>query len=386
MSHGTEIDIAIIAFALALGLQGFRRGFVVGACSLVGLTVGAFLGTRIGPLLLSEGSNSQYAPIFGMAGALIGAIVLAFGLEGMGLALRRRLRAHGVSTALDGVLGGVLAAGVGLAMVWIAAAGILYAPVAREYRSDVRSSAIIKRMMTAFPPSGPVLNALASLDPLPQLEGPSTHLQAPKTAVARDPEVKGASASVVKVKGSACGLGLEGSGWVVAPHTVVTNAHVVAGESDTSVQPGGEGPEYEATVVFFDSRNDIAILRVPELQLPALELRDGSGNGVSAAILGYPLDGPYDVRAARIGTTTTALTDDIYGEGQYSRRIVSFAGNVRQGNSGGPVVDGDGRVVATVFAAAVGGSQRAGYGIPNSLITEALQQAGRRAVQTGRCA
>ena len=192
---------------------------------------------------------------------------------------------------------------------------------------------------------------------------------------------------MVKVLGSACGLGVEGSGWVAAPGLVVTNAHVVAGEDDTTVLVRGQGPALDATAVHFDARNDIAVLRVDGLDAPALPLASNPRSGVSAAILGFPLDGPYRVRAARLGATRDVLSEDAYGQGPVRRSVTALRGIVQSGNSGGPVVNGAGRVVATVFAATVAPrpAPRGGYGVPNATVRAALRDSAG-AVSTGPCA
>jgi S1-C subfamily serine protease len=230
------------------------------------------------------------------------------------------------------------------------------------------------------------LNALARFDPLPGIEGPSAGVPPPRAAIARDPQVRAAAPSVVRIRGTACGLGVEGSGWVASSGVVVTNAHVVAGQDDTHVEVGGDGPDLDAVPVVFDVRNDVAVLRVGGLGQPALELGpDEPEVGVQGAVLGYPENGPYDVRAARIGPTQTVISQDAYGRGPVSRLMTSFRGVVRSGNSGGPVVGGDGRVLTTVFAATTGSGPRGGYGVPNSVVRARLADAGTREVDTGPC-
>jgi S1-C subfamily serine protease len=206
---------------------------------------------------------------------------------------------------------------------------------------------------------------------------------APRAAIARDPQVAAARASVVKILGTACGVGVEGSGWVVEPGVVVTNAHVVAGQDDTRVLRGGVEPGLDAQAVVFDTRNDLAVLRVDGLEAPSLELARDSRSGTSAAILGFPLNGPYDVRPGRLGATREVVSQDAYGRGPVRREIVALRGAVRSGNSGGPMVDGAGRVVTTIFAATTSGP-RGGYGVPNAIVRDALADAGG-AVDTGPC-
>jgi S1-C subfamily serine protease len=244
----------------------------------------------------------------------------------------------------------------------------------------------MRALNETLPPSGPLLNALARFDPFPQIAGPPADVPAPNSRIARDPQVRGAGRSVVRVLGTACGLGIEGSGWVARGGIVVTNAHVVAGEDDTTVQVEGSGPRLDAQPVWFDSRNDIALLRVPALaSVPALELNVNARAGTSAAVLGFPENGPYDVQPGRLGRTSTVRTEDAYGRGPIERRITSFRGHVRSGNSGGPMVDGAGRVVTTVFAATVGSGPRSGFGVPDTVVRDALGRASAP-VGTGACA
>jgi hypothetical protein len=381
----TAIDWIIVAFTLLMAVWGYSQGLIVGALSLVGFLGGAFLGSRLGPLLVHDGAHSPYAPLFALIGAFLIGGVLASGLEVLGFHLRRRLPAQ--LGMLDGIGGAVLIAAAGLAVCWIAGAVALQTPGARGLRKDIQRSAILRTLNKQLPPSGPILNALARFDPFPAITGPAPRVPAPTGKVARDPDVRSAGRSTVKVLGTACGLGVEGSGWVARAGVVVTNAHVVAGETDTTVQVQGVGPRYSAHAIWFDSRNDIAILRVPGIEgsVAPLSLRVDAPAGTSAAILGYPQNGPFDVRAARLGPTSQVRTQDAYGRGPVLRRITSLRGLVRSGNSGGPVVDGRGRVVTTIFAAAVGGGQRVGFGVPDSIVADALGKAGG-AVGTGPCA
>ncbi|MGZ6675432.1 MAG: trypsin-like peptidase domain-containing protein, partial [Solirubrobacteraceae bacterium] len=204
-------------------------------------------------------------------------------------------------------------------------------------------------------------------------------------AVARDAEVRAAGASLVRVLGTACGLGVEGSGWVAGDGLVVTNAHVVAGQDDTTVQLGGAGPSLAARAVVFDPHDDIAILRVEGLTGRPLPLAADPRSGASGAILGFPQNGPYDVRAGRLGSTRPVITQDAYGRGPVQRSIVTLRGTVRPGNSGGPMVDARGRVVATVFAATRSGTP-GGYGVPNAVVRRDLDRVADGSVSTGPCA
>jgi Trypsin-like peptidase domain/Colicin V production protein len=379
----TPIDWIIVAFTALMALWGYAQGLIVGALSLLGFAGGAVLGSRLGPLLLEEGSRSPYAPLFALVGALAVGGALASGLEALGLHLRHRLGDR--LGALDGLGGGVLIAALGLGLAWIGGAVALQTPGARELREPIQRSAILQELNERLPPSGAILKALARFDPFPEIDGPNPGVAAPNAAIARDPEVRRAADSVVRVLGTACGLGVQGSGWVAGDGLVVTNAHVVAGQDDTSVQLQGEGPEIDAEAVWFDTRNDLAVLRAPGVSgAPALGLNERADAGTSAAILGFPENGPYVVQPGRLGQTATVVSQDAYGRGPVRRTITSLRGLVRSGNSGGPAVDGDGRVVATIFAAAVGDGGRIGFGVPDSIVREALGRADEP-VDTGPC-
>ena len=377
----TAIDWIIIAFLALMALWGYAQGLIVSALSLAGFAGGAFLGSRLAPLLLEEGSASPYAPLFSLVAALMVGGLAAILFEALGEGIRRRM-AFRAADVLDGIGGALLVATLGLGLVWIAGAVALQTPGARELRRDIQRSAILSTLNNVLPPSGPILNALSRADPFPRIRGPAADVPAPNRRILRDGDVRRAGAAVVRILGHACGLAVQGSGWVARPGVVVTNAHVVAGEDDTTVEADGGG-SLDATAIHFDPRNDIAVLSVPGLDAPALELRSGARVGAPVAILGYPENGPYRSVAGRLGATRTVLSRDAYGNGPVQRRITSLRGRVRSGNSGGPVVDSGGRVVATVFAATTSGS-RGGFGVPPGIVGGALAAAGGP-VDTGPC-
>jgi S1-C subfamily serine protease len=384
----TGVDWAIVVFTVLLAMYGYAQGFIVGALSLVGFGLGAFLGTRLAPLVLPGGSHSAYAPLFGLLGALLAGAVLASGFEGMGARARMFLRLPGLRT-VDGLLGAALTAAVALGIAWIVGAIALQSSNSSVLRRDIQRSAILRGLNGLLPPSGAILHALARIDPLPSVRGPEANVPAPPPGIVYAPAVDAAGRSVVKVLGTACGLGIEGSGWVAAPGIVVTNAHVVAGENDTTVQVGGNPPGLDADVIDFDPHDDIAILRVSGLNEPVLRLAVNPKAGTAAAILGYPLDGPFDKEPGRIGQSEVVSTEDAYGNGPVLRDITPLRGRVRPGNSGGPMIDARGQVVATVFAAITGSSSgNGGFAVPNSLVRTQLKAALPRGepVSTGACA
>jgi S1-C subfamily serine protease len=374
----TGIDWVIIGAVMLLALFGWAQGFVAGALALVGFAAGAWLGTRVAPIVLAD--DSAWRPAFALAGALVAGGIFAAGFEGLGSRLRSQFSSPAFA-AVDGVLGALLTACLGLLLAWVLGAIALRADP--DVRRDVQRSAILRQLNAVLPPTGSLLNTLAALDPFPEIDGPEARVPAPRGSIARDPEVVAARRSVVKVLGTACGLGVEGSGWVAAPGVVVTNAHVIAGQDDTRVLPLGEEPGLDAEAIGFDPRNDLALLRVPGLDAPALPIARDPETGTSAAILGFPLNGPYDVRAGRLGQTREVVTQDAYGQGPVRRSIASLRGVVRSGNSGGPMVDGRGEVVTTIFAATTSGP-RGGYGVPNDVVREALAGASGP-VSTGQC-
>jgi S1-C subfamily serine protease len=184
------------------------------------------------------------------------------------------------------------------------------------------------------------------------------------------------------VTGIACGVGVEGSGWVARPGLVVTAAHVVAGQTGPLVQAAGSTAQLRATPVAFDARNDVAVLRVPGLDAPALTAADPA-DGVPVAILGFPNDGPFSAVPGRLGRTAVVLTADAYGHGPVARTITSVSGVIRHGDSGGPIVDARGQVRGTVFASRNGST--GGFAVPADPVRTALADA-NNPVSTGDCA
>ncbi len=364
----TRVDWIALAIAALAALSGLRRGLIATALSFAGLAAGAVVGARAAPHFLSGGSLSPYTPLAGFVGALVGAFVLqaVAGIAGSfargGLAVIPPLR------MLDS-LGGLLAgAALGFGLVWVAGAVLLQLPGQTSLRSEVQSSVVLQRLNEIAPPRT-VLRALSRVDPFPQITGPAPPSTPPDSRVLASALVRRAQPSVVRITATACGLGVEGSGWVARRHVVVTAAHVVAGAN--GIRANG----HKATALVVDRKQDIAVLRVAGLGAPALQIVDAH-SGDSVAILGYPENGPFDGRPGRVGNTA-----DVLVQGSL-REVTALSGLVRHGNSGGPVVNESGQVEATVFAARLGA--RAGYGIPAAPIRAALARA-KRPVSTGKC-
>jgi S1-C subfamily serine protease len=375
------LDWAILAFTFALALWGYRQGLIVGALTLVGFFAGAFVGSRVGPLLLSKGADSPYAPLCGALGALLAGAVMAVTLESYALGLRERLLRRPFLRTADGAGGAALIASVALGMAWVFGAVLLHAPSTERLRADIQQSLILRSLNDVLPPTGPLLNALNRVDPAPTVLGPAAPVAPPDQAIASDPDVLRAGSSVVRVLSTACGLGIEGSGWAVEPEIVVTNAHVVAGADDTTVTTQ-DGAQLDATPIYYEPRLDLALLRVGAA-LPTLPISSERREGEGAAVLGYPENGPYSLAPARIGETRATISEDSYGNGPVERTITALSGDVRSGNSGGPLVDPAGDVVGTVFAATTSGPQ-GGFAIPAEQVREALRRTSDE-VGTGAC-
>ena len=377
------LDIFIVLFVLLAVLRGARTGFLAGVFSLVGVVVGAWVGSRIAPLV-PDGGN----PVYGVGVTLI--CVVAFAVLGeilarlIGGSLRNR-RSHPTSTTLDNIGGGALGLALSLVLVWAVGVLALQSPPLAGLHPAVEGSKILSSLEERMP-AGLLTRAVAKLDPLPEIQGPEPNVPPPEKGIVSDPDVRSAAIRVVRVTGVACGYGVEGSGWVVARNLVVTNAHVVAGEAATRVQPEGVGRALRAEAVLFDEKNDIAVLHVRKLGLPPLPLA-APRPGEPAAVIGFPQNGPLDVRPARIGETGYVRSGDAYNEALVRRIVTSFRVFVRPGNSGGPAVNAEGEVVSTIFASRADASN-VGYGIPSQVVQRHLRVAAERTepVSTGGCA
>lgn len=380
----TLVDWAIIALLLILVPIGYSRGLLVAGLGLGGFAVGAALGARLAPLLLDGGSESPYAPGIALIGGLVlGGLVAAL-LEGFAMSMRDRLPPGGALASADSVGGAVVFVGLGLAIAWVAGALALNAPALKELRGDAQESVILGALNDVLPPSGPVLNVLNQVTPTPRIEGPSADVPPAGKGILSDPEVVAASDSVVHVVGTACGLNVSGSGWIAADGVVVTNAHVIAGQDGTTRVVTFGGSELPATPIAYEPRDDVAVLRVDGLEGDQLPLAPKARSGTVGAVLGFPGIGDFSAVPARMGTTGEVTSEDSYGNGPIQRLMTSFRADVQQGNSGGPVVDGEGRVQTTVFAATVDASPAEGLGVPNERVRAVLRGAGSE-VDTGSC-
>jgi uncharacterized membrane protein required for colicin V production len=375
----TKVDLIAFGFVALTAFIGWKKGLVASALSVAGIVLGAWLGSRVAPALLQGGSSSPYTPLAALAGAAVGAILLETLGTLAGTSLRAQIRRPRL-TRVDAFGGVALGALAGLAIVWVLGAVALLLPGQADLRHGAQQSALLRRLNQVVSPEK-VLNALARIDPFPAITGPAGPITPPDPRLAHSHGVRSAAPSVVRVLGTACAVGVEGTGWTARADLVVTAAHVVAGQDDTVVELQS-GTRLPAQAVAFDPRNDIAVLHVDGLGLRPLPLVSAR-SGTAVAVLGYPENGPFKATPARIGRTSVVLAENAYGRGPVTRAITSLGGRVRHGDSGAPVVDADGAVEATVFAARL--RTVGGFGVPDSVVRAALNSA-HGPVSTGDCA
>ena len=375
------VDLLVVLWLGVSAASGFFRGLVAQTMSFVGIVAGLVAGAWIAPHLLAGGNDNEWVPVASLVGAAAGAVLAGFlsaRAAGTVYALLARrpflLRADRIGGAVAGAL-------VGLALAWAAAVLLLQQP-ALGLRRSVQDSAILPALLSAVPPE-PVLRAIDRVDPLPVLPmlAPRS-LPPPDPSVARSPAARAAEASVVRVEGTACGLGVQGSGWVVQAEIVATNVHVVSGEKDTRVLVNGSS-SVRGTIVHLDAGNDVALLRVPGLRAAPLPATSSGDYPRPAVVLGYPGGGPLVATAATVGSPRTVIAPDAYDRGLGPRRVVPLRGAVRKGESGGPVLDAGGEVVGMIFGGARDG--RGGFAIPVDVVVRALDGP-LRPVDVGPCA
>jgi S1-C subfamily serine protease len=371
------VDVLLLLGVAVFSILGAHRGLAAQALSLGGLALGAILGSIVAPHLFSD--NSAWLPFAGLMGAVVGAFLLSIAARALARPAQAFLAAHPPLGTLDRIGGIALGALIALAVGWLLAVLALHQP-ALGLRAEIRGSAILPRLLSAVPPDR-VLQALNRFDPLPLLPGLPEALPPPDPSVLESAAARAAADSVLKLQGTACGVGTQGSGWVVRSGLVATNAHVVAGHDSTRVlAPNGQA--LSGRPVYVDAANDIALLRVRGLEAASLATSTQDDRSQPVALLGYPKNGPLTATAGTAGAARTVLSPDAYGRGTRPRAVVPLRGAVRPGESGGPVVDRRGRVVAMIFG---GTRDRAGgYGVPVGLVLEAAEQELRQ-VSAGPC-
>jgi uncharacterized membrane protein required for colicin V production len=371
-------DWVVIVVVAISAFYGISTGFLRGAFSLAGFAFGAYLGARIAPLILSDGS--PYIPVVALGGAVLFGMLMRGLAALLASALRTSIGVIPGMHFLDRLAGLVLGLVAGVFLCWAIGAVLLYLPGETDLRRSVQRSLILSEINDVVPPER-LLEELERVDPLGVFLGPPAIVAPPEKGIAKDPDVVRASRSVVRVTGIACGLGVEGSGWVARRGLVVTNAHVVAGIQTPRVDLP-DGDSFASTVVAFDATNDLAVLRVHGLGAPALVLAQPE-RSVPVALVGYPQNGPLTRTPARLGGTAEVLSRDAYGRGPVQRRMTTIRGSVRPGSSGGPGVDAQGQVRTTVFARRP--RETGGYGIPTDVVRKVIARAGRHPVDATDC-
>jgi S1-C subfamily serine protease len=363
----SRLDIAALCVILLTAVSGFRRGLIVGACSLGGLAAGAYVGAKLAPGLL-RGPTSIYPPLVTLGGAVVGSGIGQFAAVTLGKSVRRALQI-GLLKGFDNVGGAILGSLTGVAFVWVLGSVLLYIPADGNLRQEVQSSRIAGRLTSSLPPSR-LIDELVRIDPFQSLAGPAARVSAGDPALLNAGPVRAARRSVVRIVGLACGVGVEGSGWIVARGLVVTNAHVVAGIEHPLVDRQG-GRVRRSSVIGFDPTNDLALLRVPGLDGRPLRLAKPEAN-LPVVVLGFPENGPYLAIPGRLGATAPTFARDAYRRFPVARGITTIRADIRPGNSGGPIVDALGRVRAVVFA------RRAkfdgGFGVPTQFVSVLLSK------------
>lgn len=376
-------------------LAGWRRGAFLTAIGVVGLIVGLWVGLQLAPVIIGAlgGSTWSTATVRAFIASVVvlvcGAVL--FGIAStIGEVVRRRLR-KGVARGADAVGGAAVGLVAWAAVVWLLA-GFVQTTAILPLTQAASSSRIVSALNSIAPiPSSSVLSTLddaLGTAGLPRVfEGPELIRPVGPPDAAVPAAVQNASGSVVKVVSMApkCGTASSGSGWVIAPGRVVTNAHVVAGGNQIGVLAPG-GTTLPARLVAFDPERDLAVLDVPGLQAAPLQEGSPLAPGDTAYAAGYPGGGPYVISPARVREVMNATGSDIYQQGTVTREIYSLRGQVRPGNSGGPLFNSDGQVVGIVFARSVTDADT-GYALTLAEAQPVLAQAGAsQAVASGGCA
>jgi S1-C subfamily serine protease len=392
------LDGIIIIAALAYGFTGFRNGAIVGVLALLGFFSGAILGAQLaGPLGAHLANGRAQVPI-----AIICVLFLAIVGQLLGTWIGGQLKARFVRNAgkqVDAGVGSVLGVVSVLLVAWMVTVPLASSPYP-NLASEASGSSIVRGVNDVMP------NSMRSLYShlrtyLDQSGFPPVFGDLPSTTIVNVPpppkslppdvrrRVQIAERSTFKIYGQApsCGRGIEGSGFVISRHHIMTNAHVVAGTNQVSIKIPGQNQELPATVVLYDPERDVAVLNVPDLKAKKLQFSPSPAKtGDSAVVLGYPEDGPLNVQPARVRTRATVSGADIYGHGGVRREVYSIRALVRSGNSGGPLLADDGTVLGMVFATALD-SPDTGFVLTDKQISSgaAAGRAATRAVGTGNC-
>lgn len=394
------VDVLVVLLAILAAVSGWRHGLAVAALSFLGVIGGALLGLKIAPLVVGtfEGDTSKVVVSVLIVVALV-AIGETLGVY-LGRAARDRMRLQAVRT-VDSTFGAILQAITALVVAWLIALPLASAS-GTTLASALRDSSVLSTVDAVMPtplrtlPSD--LRAMFDASGFPDVlspfaSTPVAEVPEPDQGLVEDPVVQQAHASVVKVRGRApsCQRALEGSGFVIGSERVMTNAHVVAGTNETSVEvptPGGGSRTRAARVVYYDESVDVAVLAVPGLTADPLTFDfDGAKTGDNAVALGYPLDGPFSSTPAKIRQRIQLRGPNIYESDTVTRDVYTIRGTVRSGNSGGPLISPQGKVIGVVFGAAVDQGDT-GFVLTADQVRAAFNASASAAdrVSTGSCA
>jgi S1-C subfamily serine protease len=394
------VDVLVVLLAIVAGISGWRHGLAVAFLSFVGVLGGAILGVQLAPLLAAnvEAKNTQV-----VVSVVVVVVLVALG-ETTGVYFGRHIRDRltGERTlTIDSALGSVLQAITVVLAAWLVALPLATANVP-GLASEVRASHVLRAVDSVMPAPArelpadlrQVLDNSGFPDVLsPFAPTPITQVGPPNQALAGSSVVEKVQDSILKIRGKApsCSRQLEGSGFVIGPELVLTNAHVVAGTSETSVEvinSKGRTRDMPAAVISYDAGTDLAVLYVRGLQAPALQFAtEPAAIGDDAIVIGYPLDGPFTPTPAKIRDRIQLRGPNIYDSGDVTREVYTVRAVVRSGNSGGPMIRPDGKVLGVVFGAALDDSET-GFVLTATQVAPTLQKAPTftRPVETGRCA
>jgi len=378
------VDFLILALVLLTVARGMDIGLVRQAASFGGLIIGLIASSYIASLV----NANPFVSIIIIGCGILGAIV---GSEYLGVKLKHILHEKQINK-IDRALGAVMGGVVGLALVWFSAALLPTIP-ATGLREAIRDSTVISWLDRKLPPTTTIIswleNSLAQTK-LPEifseLEPKVTNTDVPIPDVANfEAIITSARKSVVEIEGRSCnGIGV-GSGFIVAPNYIVTNAHVVAGMRHPYIQD--VDGRHRAEIVAFDPDLDIAVLKTERLRGASLPLADRVVRvGTPAVALGYPSGGPFSARPAVVIEHFTALGRDIYDQNRNRRDVYALKSNIEPGNSGGPLIDIDGQVIGVIFARSTV-HQQVGYALSSPVVKQIVVQAQNQPSSTGslRC-
>jgi S1-C subfamily serine protease len=388
------VDLLIIGLIMLAAVHGLRLGALIQILTFGGFWLGLWLGALVWTNLLKTPHDSTTRAILIIALVMATACGLGYVGRIIGTYSNVSLRRHHLGN-VDAALGVGVAVVAVLLSVWLVAA-VISSPNSRFASLDaaVNRSDILHSIDRILPQTPSIFNDLQNFlnnQGFPQvfstLTPPSTPNVAPPTTAQTRALADAAVFSTVKVLGTACTNEQEGSGFVVGPGLVATNAHVIAGEGSGSTQVLVGGTSYGATPVFFDPSFDLAVLRTNAPLGPALTISSSLvPNGTQAALLGYPEDGPLTVNPASVTEEVTAIGKDIYNSGSVTRGVYALAATVLPGNSGGPLMGPGGQVIGVVFSRSTVYSN-VGYALTSPGVLSRVQAAAQHhaAVSTGAC-